>query len=133
MAESSTRRLPGSGERGLITVQFVAATAFSLVLLVLVANLLVDLYARGAVREALDEGTRVASRSGGTAAMCEERAAEVLDGLLRGPVGEGIGVECRVGGGWVHAAADVRLRAWLPGIAPDWRFQVHAVALQERL
>ena len=34
------------------------AVAWSLVLLVLVANLLVDLYARGAVRDALDDGVR---------------------------------------------------------------------------
>lgn len=123
---------PVREESGLVTIQYVAATGFTLVLLVLMANLLVDLYARGAVREALDEGTRVATRAGATAEMCEERASEVLDGLLRGPLGDGIDVECSVVGGWVRATADVRLRAWLPGLTPDWRFEVHAAGVQEQ-
>ena len=41
---------------GFTTIQYVIAVAWSLLLLVLVANFLVDLYARGAVRDALDEG-----------------------------------------------------------------------------
>ena len=46
------------GEAGFTTIQYVVATGFSLLLFVLVANLLVDLYARAAVRDALEEGTR---------------------------------------------------------------------------
>ena len=45
-------------ERAFTTIQYVIAVAWSLVLLVLVANLLVDVYARGAVRDALDDGVR---------------------------------------------------------------------------
>ena len=48
----------GRGERGFTTIQYVVATAWSLLLFVLVANLLVDLYERGAVRDALDDGVR---------------------------------------------------------------------------
>ena len=40
------------------TVQFVAATALSLLVFVMMANLVVDLYARGAIRAAVDEGAR---------------------------------------------------------------------------
>lgn len=123
---------PARDQRGMMTIQYVAATGFTLVLLVLMANLLVDLYARGAVREALDEGTRVASRADGTAGMCEERAAEVLATLLRGPIGDDIAVECSVVGGWVQATADVRLRAWVPGLVPDWHFEAHAAGVQEQ-
>ena len=38
------------GDGGFTTIQYVIAVAWSLVLLVLIANLLVDLYERGAVR-----------------------------------------------------------------------------------
>lgn len=123
---------PVRDQRGMMTIQYVAATGFTLVLLVLTANLLVDLYARGAVREALDEGMRVATRAGGTAETCRERADEVLDTLLRGPIGDGIAVECSIAGGWVEAGADVTLRSWLPGVVPDWSFRVRAAGVQER-
>ena len=46
------------------TIQYVIAVAWSLVLLVLIANLLVDLYARGAVRDALDDGVRAGAPAG---------------------------------------------------------------------
>ena len=45
----SSRWNTRSSADGFSTIQYVVATAFSLVLFVLVANLLVDLYARGAV------------------------------------------------------------------------------------
>ena len=60
-------------ERGFTTIQYVIAVAWSLVLLVLVANLLVDLYARGAVRDALDDGVR----AGAPAAARSPRARRV--------------------------------------------------------
>ena len=63
-------------------------------LLVLFANLLVDLYARGAIRDALDEGVRAAAPAGTGPAECERRAHEVLAGLLRGPIGDDIDVTC---------------------------------------
>jgi hypothetical protein len=61
-----------------------------LVLLVLIANLLVDLYARGAVRDALDDGVRAAAPAGATVAACEARVREVVSGLIRGPLLEPI-------------------------------------------
>ena len=68
------------GERGFTTIQYVIAVAWSLVLLVLVANLLVDLYARGAVRDALDDGVRAGAPRRAPAAACEARAHEVVPG-----------------------------------------------------
>ena len=62
------------------------AVAWSLVLLVLVANFLVDLYARGAVRDALDDGVRAAAPASVPGPVCEQRAHEVLRGLVRGPL-----------------------------------------------
>jgi len=120
------------GERGSVTVQFVVATAFSLVLLVLVANGLVDLYARGSVRDALDEGTRAGVVAGANEAECERRAYEVTETLLRGSIGRDIAIDCRArGDGWMRATALVRLHAWLPGV-PDWVFTVTAVAREQQ-
>ena len=65
-----------------MTVQYVATVGLSLILLVLFANLLVDLYVRGAVRDALDEGVRAAAPAGSGRHECEERAHEVVDGLV---------------------------------------------------
>ena len=66
---------PARPETGFTTVQYVAVVAMSLVLLVLVANLLVDLYARGAIRDALDEGVRAGAPAGAGPSDCERRAA----------------------------------------------------------
>jgi hypothetical protein len=119
-------------ERGLATIQYVFAVGISFVLLVLVANLLVDLYARAAVRDALEEGTRAAVPIDSSPAACTERTRVVLDGLLRGPIGDDIRVRCDLGLGLVAATADVRLRSWLPGLAADWRFTVVAVAVRDQ-
>jgi hypothetical protein len=117
-----------SDEHGFTTIQYVAATAFSLLLLMLMANLLVDLYARGAVREALDEATRAAVPVDAAPGACERRASEVLDGLLHGPIGDGVVVTCDVGPQHVHARASVTLRSWLPALLPAWSFDVDARA-----
>ena len=111
-----------------MTLQYVAATAFTLVLLMLVANVLVDLYARAAVREALDEGVRAAVPVDAVASSCEARAADVLRGLLRGPVGRGVAVTCDVDPVRAHAHATVELRSWLPLVVPPWRFALDATA-----
>ncbi|HEY1740457.1 MAG TPA: hypothetical protein VGI86_17220, partial [Acidimicrobiia bacterium] len=66
-----------------MSLQYVAASALALVLLVMAANLLVDLYVRAAVRDALDEGVRAAVPLGGTADDCEARANDTVHGLVR--------------------------------------------------
>jgi hypothetical protein len=121
-----------TGERGFATAQYVLAVGLSFVLLVLIGNLLVDLYARAAVRDALEEGTRAAVPIGAPPTACSDRARRVLDGLLRGPVGRDIRVRCDDGVGVIAATADVRLRSWLPGLAPDWTFTVRATASRDR-
>jgi hypothetical protein len=120
------------GERGFVTVQYVLAVGLSFVLLVLIGNLLVDLYARAAVRDALEEGTHAVVPVDARPGACLERAQAVVRGLLRGPIGRGVRVRCGVEVGVVTAVADVRLPSWLPGIAPDWRFTVHAIAIRDR-
>jgi hypothetical protein len=117
-------------DAGFTTIQYVIAVAWSLLLLVLVANFLVDLYARGAVRDAIDDGVRAGVPASAPVAACEQRAREVLHGLVRGPL-VAARVRCATDGGFVTAEATVSLRSWLPMLLPDWRFTLHAVALRE--
>jgi hypothetical protein len=117
-------------EQGFATIQYVLAVALSLVLLVLIANLLVDVYARGAVRDALDEGVRAAVPIDAPVSVCEQRARDVLSDLVRAPVAA-VDVRCRRDGARVVADAHVSMRSWLPVLVPDWRMDLHAAAEQE--
>lgn len=116
-------------ENGFTTIQYVIAVAWSLVLLVLIANLLVDLYARGAVRDALDDGVRAGAPAGASVAACEQRGHEVVTGLIRGPLLNTV-VHCAEDGDFVVADAQVTLRSWLPMLIPDWHMHLHAEALR---
>jgi hypothetical protein len=115
---------------GFTTIQYVIAVSWSLLLLVLMANFLVDLYARGAVRDALDDGVRAAAPASAPAEVCEERAREVLRGLVRGPLVRAR-IRCASSGAFVTADAAVTLQSWLPMLVPDWHMTLHAVALRE--
>jgi hypothetical protein len=119
-------------ERGFTTVQYVAIVGFSLVLLVLVANVLVDVYARGAIRDALDEGVRATAPPGALLEECEERAADVADSLLRGPIGDDVDIACQVRGDAVVARAHGSLPSWLPGLVPSWSIDLTASMRRER-
>jgi hypothetical protein len=119
-------------EGGFATVQYVLAVGLSFVMLVVVANLLVDLYARAAVRDALEEGARAAVPADAPRSACDDRAHRVLDGLLRGPIGRDVRVRCAAALGVVVASAEVRLRSWLPGVVPDWTFTVRALARRDQ-
>lgn len=117
-------------EQGFTTIQYVIAVAWSLALLVLVANMVVDLYGRGAVRDALDDGVRAGAPVGASAAACETRAREVVSGLVRGPL-LAAELHCRDDGAFVVADAEVTLRSWLPMLIPDWHLHLRAEALRD--
>jgi hypothetical protein len=120
------------GEGGFSTIQYVVATGFSLLLFVMIANLLVDLYERGVVRDALDEGVRAATPVAATTHDCETRAREVIASVAGGSslhVGE---LSCAVDGDRVIASARVSLRSWFPALLPDWQLDLHAAAHRER-
>ena len=122
------------GECAMTTVQFVLATALSLVVFVAMANVVVDLYARGVVRAALDEGVRAGAPFDATAGNCAARTREVVRGLLGGQLGRGVRVSCALSaaGEAVEARADVVLGSWLPGVVPDWSFTLTGRATRER-
>ena len=126
---TAQRRLPPPSDRGFVTIQYVIAVAWSFVLLVLIANLLVDLYARGAVRDALDDGVRAGAPAGASVVACERRANEVVTGLVRDPLLQTV-IHCRHDGAFVVAEARVTLRSWLPMLVPDWHMQLRAEALR---
>jgi hypothetical protein len=101
-------------------------------LFVLVANLLVDLYARGAVRDALDEGVRAAVPVTSSPANCEARVREVIRSIAGGSVLRVDELSCEGDGDSIVGRADVSLRSWLPMLVPDWRLELRASARRER-
>jgi hypothetical protein len=119
-------------EHGFTTIQYVVASAFSLLLFVLIANVLVDLYERGAVRDALDEGVRAGVPVAATPADCEARVREVLHSVAGGSVLHVDELHCTRDGAFVVATARVSLRSWLPMMVPDWRLRLRASALPEQ-
>jgi len=115
------------------TVQYVAATAFSLIVFVMLANFIVFLYARGVVRASVDEGARAGSRFGASTADCETRARDVLGDLLAGGLGRDVQVRCESPDEDVmRATVDITLHGWLPGLVPDWTFTFSARSVKER-
>jgi hypothetical protein len=118
-------------DAGMTTVQFVAATALSLVVFVLLANLVVDFYARGAIRAAVDEGARAGAPIDASVEQCERRANDALDHLLGGAMRAGVQVECAETVETVRAHARVVLHGWIPGLLPDWSFALEGTAVKE--
>ena len=119
-------------ENGFTTIQYVVASAFTLLLFVLIANLLVDLYERGAVRDALDEGVRAGVPAGASPVDCEARVREVLHSVAGGAVLHVDELRCAREGAFVVATARVSLHSWLPMMVPDWHLQLRAAALPEQ-
>jgi hypothetical protein len=118
-------------ESGFSTIQYVVATGFSLLLFVMLANLLIDLYERGAVRDALDEGVRSAMPVAATTHDCETRAREVLGSVAGGSSLRVTELSCAQDGDRVIASAHVALRSWFPALLPDWHLELHAAAHRE--
>ncbi len=124
-------------ERGMTTIQYVAATAMSLFVFVMMANFIVFFYARGAARAAVDEAARTGGRNGTSISECEARARETLDGLINGSMRAQIQpVHCSQDvtpdGVVVHASTDVHLVGWIPGVIPDWAFTLRGQSVKER-
>jgi hypothetical protein len=118
-------------ERGFTTIQYVVATAFSLLLFVMVANLLVDLYERGAIRDALDEGVRAGVPVGASSNDCLSRARDVVQSVASGSSIRIDELACAPDGERIVATARVALRSWFPMIIPDWHLSLQASAHKE--
>jgi hypothetical protein len=125
-------RVRRTGEAGFTTIQYVVATAFSLLLFVLVANLLVDLYERGAVRDALDEGVRAGVPISASTDDCAVRAHDVVRSIANGSSIRVDELTCVRDGDRIVSTARVALRSWFPMLLPDWRLTLRASAHRER-
>lgn len=117
---------------GYLTVQFVVAVGFSLVLLVLIANVIIVQYAQGVVRSAAEEGAQAGSRLSATNIECEARANEVLGSLLGGAMGAGVTASCNVGATEVSATIQYTFTPWLP-LIPAWTGSQTSFAVKESL
>lgn len=127
------RHLPAlRRDGGFLTAQFVVAVAFSLLLLVLIANVIIVQYGRGVVRSAAEEGAQAGSRLTATSAECVARADEVLAALLGGPMGDNVSVTCTVGATEVAASVNYTFRPWLP-LIPSWTGSQTSFAVKEAL
>jgi len=118
-------------EAGFATIQYVLATGLSLLLFVVLANVLVDFYARGVIRSALDEGVRAVVLVDADPKMCESKIREGIDALFRSRREGGVEIRCEIDNGEVFASADVELPSWIPGIVPSWNFRVSERAARE--
>lgn len=101
-------------DSGSVTVTMIFAIAVIMVIVVQVANVIVFTYGRGAVRSALDEGSRIGSRAG--TAACEQIARDTLDQLAAG-LGRGVTITCQDNGVSVIATATVHFDGWLTSVA----------------
>ena len=125
---SAWRRRQG----GYVSIEFVAIAALSLLLLVMLANLIVIQYGRGVLRAAAEEGAQVGSRLFASVAECEQRANEVLDAGLGGPMGDGVAVSCSAGLGTIVATVTYSFEPWLP-LVPVFSGTEESVAVKEEL
>lgn len=118
-------------DAGMTTIQYVAASALSLFVFVGMANFVVDLYARGVVRSAVDEGARAGATIDASATDCVRRTRQVLATLLGGAAGHAVRVSCREVDGVMRARADVSFPGWLP-VVPTWSFRLDGTVMKER-
>lgn len=119
-------------ETGFTTISLLLCMGLTLLVMVWIANVLVFLYGRGAIRAAIDDGARAGSRVDvDSAELCRQRAGTTLGDLLGGSMGREVTVACAEEDGLVRARADAVFRSWLPPL-PDWRFQVAGTVIKER-
>jgi hypothetical protein len=105
-------------DRGVSSVQFLLASALSLVLFLAFANVVVVQYGRGAMRSALDQGARAGAISG-SPSDCEVRAGDVIGQLLGGRMSDGMTIVCAVSGDVMVARGYGVFETWTP-LAPDF-------------
>lgn len=116
-------------ESAFATVEFMVAVAFSFLLLVMVANLILVQYGRGVVRAAVDEGARAGARFEVDAVdTCEARVDAVIGTL--GKMGNDVTVSCTLTDEQVRATATASFEGWLP-VVPTFTEEASALARKE--
>ncbi|HEX6947506.1 MAG TPA: hypothetical protein VF246_09170 [Acidimicrobiia bacterium] len=116
-------------DAGLTSVQFVLAAGLGLLLFIVLANLVVVQYGRGALRSALEQGVRAGTITRSVEA-CEATAADVVSQLLGGAMSDGLDIECGAEGGAVVAIVDAVFQAWVP-LIPDFEVTIRVQGFLE--
>ncbi|MCI0679475.1 MAG: hypothetical protein L0Z63_10595 [Actinobacteria bacterium] len=119
----------GLTERGVTSVQFLLAAGMALLLFLLLANIVVVQYGRGAIRSALEQGVR-AGAFVGSADRCEATSRSVVDELLGGRMSDDLVIRCSVEAGRVTAEATASFESWTI-LTPDFVVRLGAEATLE--
>ena len=128
MGENDTRNL--IRDEGQASVTYLLAIGVSLVIFVMLANLMMFLYARGVIRAAVDEGARAGAVANRSSVECLQRANDALGDLLGGSLGREVEIGCEVDGDDMVAIATATLSSPFVGLA-DWTFVSEARATDE--
>lgn len=81
-------------------------------------SVVVDEYAKGALRTAVDEAAQAGATAGGSVATCELKGRQVGTDLLPGPLGAGVMVNCRVRGDEMVASFTCVVHGFSPPVPP---------------
>lgn len=111
------------------SVQFLLASLLALSLFVVLANLVVVQYGRGALQSALEQGVRVGSVSGDPG-RCVEKVNEVVGQLLGGQMSEGLDIDCEIDGAGVVATAETVFESWT-ALTPDFEISLTSRSVSE--
>jgi hypothetical protein len=84
----------------------------AMLLFVVLANLVVVQYGRGALRSAVEQGARAGSVGGVEA--CQQNAQDVVDDLLGGRMGDDVALRCSIAAGTMVAQVTATFESWTP-------------------
>jgi len=93
----------------------VIAIAVLLVSFVGATNVVLDEYATGALRTAVDDAAQAGAAAGGSLSACYAEGDQVRQELLPGPYGDGVRFACTLAPGEVVASAS----GYLPSFVPE--------------
>jgi hypothetical protein len=102
---------PGSGSA---VVAGAVAIAILMVVFIGALNFVLDEYAKGAIRTAIDEAAQAGATAGGSLSACQAEADQVRSNLLPGPFGNGVSLTCTQEGDEMVSAAAGALPSLLP-------------------
>ena len=112
---SGVRRFP---ETGSAVVTGVIGFVLLLVVFIGALSVVVDEYAKGALRTAVDEAAQAGATAGGSVTSCETKARQVGDNLLPGQFAGAVIVDCRVEGDEMVASFAGTVHGFSPPVPP---------------
>jgi hypothetical protein len=101
-------------ETGSAVVPGALAIAILLVVFIGALNFVLDEYAKGAIRTAVDEAAQAGATAGGSLSACQAEVTQVRGNLLPGPFGNGVSVTCAQQGDEMLSSATGALPSLLP-------------------